>query len=118
MSATSLFDPLDQTPFLLRLIGPGYDSLPRFNLSSSNANASLTTLTEGPEGFGEYVYTSIPPMQGAELTFLPPGAGKAVGGNGTLGLRGGFLLTVDGVAEGWAVCAGPEGEQVVSSSSA
>lgn len=105
VSATSLFDPYYQTNFLLRLIGPGYGSLPRFNLTSG----TLESLAAGPHGIGEFEYNSTVVRTGEELQFAPS---KQPAGN--LGLRGGYLLTVGGVAEGWKVCDGELEQSVVS----
>ena len=107
VSATSLFDPLAQTNYLLRLIGPGYNSLPLFNLT----DGTLETEAAGPHGVGEFEYNSTRVSAGEDLMFAP-----AVQPKGNLGLADGFLLTVGGESEGWTVCAGDLGQQVVSSS--
>lgn len=106
VNATSLFDPYDQRTFLLRLIGPGYNSLPQFNLTS---NGFLSTLSEGIEGHGEFIYNSTIVQTGAELQFLP-----SAQEHGNLALRDGYLLTVDDEAEGWVICQGELEEQVIS----
>jgi hypothetical protein len=107
VSATSLFDPFDQSNHLLRLIQPGYGSLPRFNLT----NGDLNSLAPGVEAVGTYVYNSTGVVtEGEELTFS-----AAVEPKGNLGLRSGYLVTVGGEGEGWTICDGPLGEPVVSS---
>ena len=105
VSATSFFDPYDQQPFLLRLIGPGYEGLPTFNLTSG----ILHSLTEGIEGSGPYVYNSTQVETNRQFRFLPENEP-----NGTLGLDQGFLLSVAGQTDGWTLCLGPIGETVVS----
>lgn len=107
VNATSLFDPLAQTNYFLRLTGPGYNSLPRFNLTSSG---TLETEAAGPHGIGEFEYNSTRVMAGEELMFAPEEQEK----KGNLGLEGGFLLTVGGEREGWRVCEGELGQSVVS----
>ena len=106
VSATSLFDPLAQTPYLLRLIGPGYNSLPQFNLST---DGTLETETAGPHGIGEFEYNSTRVRSGEDLKFAPEAQPK-----GNLGLEDGYLLTVGGETEGWRICEGELGQQVVS----
>lgn len=107
VNATSLFDPLAQTNYFLRLIGPGYNSLPRFNLTSSG---TLETEAVGPHGIGEFEYNSTRVRAGEELMFAPEEQEK----KGNLGLEAGFLLTVGGEREGWRVCEGELGQSVVS----
>lgn len=106
VSATSLFDPLARTTYLLRLIGPGYNSLPQFNLT---ADGTLETEAAGPHGVGEFEYNSTRVRAGDDLTFAPQAQPK-----GNLGLEEGFLLSVGGETEGWRVCEGDLGQQVVS----
>lgn len=106
-SPTSLFDPLSQTTYLLRLIGPGYNSLPQFNLT---ADGTLETEAAGPHGVGEFEYNSTRVRAGEDLMFEAKEQPK--GGN--LGLEDGFLLSVGGEVEGWRVCEGDLGQQVVS----
>jgi hypothetical protein len=105
VSATSLFDPLAQTNYLLRLIGPGYNSLPRFNLT----DGTLETEVTGPHGIGEFEYNSTRVSAGEDLMFAPQAQAK-----GNLGLTDKFLLTVGGEREGWKICEGDLGQQVVS----
>ena len=110
VSATSLFDPLSNPTYLLRLIAPGYNSLPRFNLTR---DGKLETESLGPHGVGEFEYNSTRVRAGEDLKFSSEeGAEQARKGN--LGLRDGFLLTVGGEAEGWRVCDGELGQRVVS----
>ncbi|KAF2655892.1 hypothetical protein K491DRAFT_597974 [Lophiostoma macrostomum CBS 122681] len=97
VSATSLFDPYNQPALLLRLIGPGYGSLPNFTLSSG----TLHTVAPGPHGIGTYEYNSTTVTAGQELQFL---ASTQTAGN--LALSDGYLLTVDGEKEGWMICEG------------
>lgn len=68
----------------------------------------LRTLSEGIEGSGSFIYNSTIVETGGELQFLPS---KQLKGN--LGLKDGYLLTVDGQEEGWTICEGELGEQVV-----
>jgi hypothetical protein len=110
VSATSLFDPLANPTYLLRLIGPGYNSLPRFNLT---ADGKLETEASGPHGVGEFEYNSTRVQAGEDLMFLSDveQEGKA---KGNLALQDGFLLTVGGEAVGWKICDGELGQRVVS----
>lgn len=105
VSATSLFDPLAQTNYLLRVIGPGYNSLPQFNLT----DGTLETEAAGPHGVGEFEYNSTRVRAGEDLMFAPAAQPK-----GNLGLVDGYLLSVGGKSEGWRVCDGDLGQQVVS----
>jgi hypothetical protein len=105
VSATSLFDPLAQTNYFLRLIGPGYNSLPRFNLT----DGTLETEAAGPHGVGESEYNSTRVKAGEDLMFAPQAQAR-----GNLGLADGFLLTVSGERKGWKICEGDLGQQVVS----
>lgn len=106
VSATSLFDPYHQETYLLRLTGPGYGSLPQFNLSQSTLHTPAYPLvvSDGPE---EYNSTVV--QAGKELGFDPS---PETAGN--LGLFDGYLLTVDGSCEGWTICTAEIGEPVVS----
>lgn len=111
VNATSLFnpslDPTVQEPYLLRLIEPGYNSLPTFNLTNGTLHTDTTAL--GSAGFGTYEYNSTEVLKGGELQFLPSNQRR-----GNLGFRDGYLLTVGGDYEGWTVCDGALGEEVVS----
>ncbi|KAK5137497.1 hypothetical protein LTR08_008475 [Meristemomyces frigidus] len=105
VSATSLFDPYSQAIDQLRLIAPGYGSLPRFNIT----NGDLHTAAAGPHGVGQYVYNSTGVVSpGQELQFTP-----AVEPNGNLALKNGYLLTVGGEEVGWTICDGDLSEQVI-----
>lgn len=110
VSATSLFDPLSNPTYLLRLIAPGYNSLPRFNLTT---DGKLETEASGPHGVGEFEYNSTRVRAGEDLMFSST-AEAAEQTKGNLGLRDGFLLTVGGEAVGWRVCNGELGQRVVS----
>ncbi|KAK3203545.1 hypothetical protein GRF29_112g1608879 [Pseudopithomyces chartarum] len=59
-------DPVSQSTLLLRLIGPGYNSLPNFTLTSG----VLSTTTSGPHGIGYVQYNSSTVTAGQELQFL------------------------------------------------
>lgn len=104
-SATSFFDPLQQSQFQLRLIGPGYLSLPLFTLS----NASLQAYNADAFGQGNYSWSSQMPAPGSELLFDQ----GAAGGGGLSWTGEGNLLAVNGSAEGWTICDGEEDESVV-----
>ncbi|KAJ4305245.1 hypothetical protein N0V90_000776 [Kalmusia sp. IMI 367209] len=97
-------DPVSQSTLLLRLIGPGYNSLPNFTL----ADGVLSTISSGPHGIGTYKYNSTTVTSGAELQFV---AQKQEGGN--VGLDGGYLVTVDGEKAGWTVCESESGQEVL-----
>ncbi|KAF1947673.1 hypothetical protein EJ02DRAFT_507519 [Clathrospora elynae] len=103
--ATSLYDPFHQPALLLRLIGPGYGSLPNFTLASG----TLSTTAQGPFGSTMYVYNSTVVTAGQELQFL---ASAQPAGN--LALDEGYLLTVDGEREGWTICEGALETDVLS----
>lgn len=104
VSATSLFDPFHQPNYLLRLIDDTYNSLPKFNLTGG----VLSTLTNGIDPRTMYVYNSTEVQAGIELQFLPSEQSK-----GNLALKKGYLLSVDGEAEGWKICDGTFGYRVV-----
>ncbi|KAJ9654900.1 hypothetical protein H2201_008924 [Coniosporium apollinis] len=86
VKATSLFDPYYQPNFFLRIIDPGYGSLPTFNLT----DGTLQTLANAPRGPAVYLYNSMTVVEDTELQFLPE---EQPAGN--LALKGGYLLTVD-----------------------
>jgi len=104
VSATSLFDPFQQPAYLLRLIDPGYLSLPNFTL----ADGALHTLSSGPLGQGSFLYNSTPPVAGTELQFQ-----QSEQADGGLSLLEGYLLAVGGVAEGWTICNGALGQKTI-----
>ena len=66
-------------------------------------------MTSGLLGFGTYEYNSSHVKQREELQFLPSHQPT-----GDLGLKDGYLLTVCGECEGWTVCDGDLGQEVVS----
>lgn len=105
VSATSLFDPLYQPNYLLRLIDPGYGSLPVFAFG----DRTLQTTASGPHGIGTYVYNSTTVEPAKELQFL---AAPEPAGN--IGIKGRYLLTVNGEEMGWSICDGPLDQSVVS----
>jgi hypothetical protein len=105
VSATSLFDPQHQANYLLRLIAPGYFSLPNFTLT----DGVLHTNSAGPFGLQTYIYNSTPPVVGTELQFA-----QSLQGSGGLSLIGGYLLAVNGSGKGWTICSGTAGESVVN----
>lgn len=104
VSLTTLFSPYYQTNYILRLIEPGYESVPTFNISKG----VLHSEDGGPHGVGEYVYNSTAVECGSELEFQPAYQGK-----GDLSLKGGFLLAVNGSAVGWTICVEELGQRVV-----
>ncbi|WPH02011.1 Hypothetical protein R9X50_00486500 [Acrodontium crateriforme] len=110
VSAISLFDPFDQANYLLRLIGPGYGSLPVFNITQTGL---LQTVAEGPEATGEWVYTSEGAEDGQNLEFTSTSPPMKAPVEGSLGLLWGYLLTVNGSEEGWTICDGPIGQKVI-----
>ncbi|KAF1921123.1 hypothetical protein BDU57DRAFT_553348 [Ampelomyces quisqualis] len=105
VSATSLFDPYNQPALLLRLIGPGYNTLPNFTLSSG----TLSTIAHAPFGGGTKLFNSTTVEAGKELQFL---ASSQPAGN--LALDANYLLTVDGEKEGWTICDGALSSEVLS----
>jgi hypothetical protein len=108
VSATSFFAPFRQATYLLRLISPGYLSLPQFNLTS---NDSLTSIQPDQFGKGSYTYGNEAATTGTELQFAQD---VAAGGLSLAGDEG-CLLAVGGSVEGWTLCPGALMETVVSS---
>ncbi|KAL5115720.1 hypothetical protein ACEQ8H_006328 [Pleosporales sp. CAS-2024a] len=104
VSATSLFDPFNQPAILLRLIGPGYGSLPNFTITSG----TLSTVADAPYGGGPKLYNSTVVDAGQALQFL-----ASVQPAGNLALNEDDLLTVRGEKHGWTICDGDLGEQVL-----
>ncbi|GIZ37373.1 hypothetical protein CKM354_000082100 [Cercospora kikuchii] len=107
VNATSLFDADGDSSDLyqLRLIAPGYGSLPRFNLVDN----ALHTTAYGPHGNGEYDYESTEVETGEDLAFDPtPEEGS------NLSLKEGYLLAVDGECTGWTICPGARQQAVIS----
>jgi hypothetical protein len=97
-------DPYYQPNVLLRLIGPGYGSLPTFALSEG----TLQTWSSGPHGIGNYLYNSTTVTAGTELQFL-----ASVQPAGNIALDSGYLLTVGGEKEGWTICNGQLEQEVL-----
>lgn len=106
VSLTTLFAPYYQPNELLRLIAPGYGSVPTFNIS----DGALHTEQLGPHGVGpEEEYNSTVVHAGAELQFYAEYEGE-----GDLGLLDGYLLGVNGSGVGWTICVEELGQSVVS----
>lgn len=105
VSLTTLFDPYYQPNYLLRLIAPGYGSVPQFTLS----NGVLHTPGQGPHGIGNYIFNSSDVHTGSELEFRAQFEGK-----GDLSLERGYLLGVNGSSDGWTICVEELGQRVVS----
>ncbi|KAK4495895.1 hypothetical protein PRZ48_013163 [Zasmidium cellare] len=107
VNATSLFDPymFHNTAYYLRLIGPGYGSLPCFSL----VDGFLTTNVTGPHGQGKYQYWSHSVSEHVPFWFND----QLVTGGRTLTLEKGFLLGVEGDVEGWRVCPGDLQQEVL-----
>jgi hypothetical protein len=105
VSLTTLFDPYYQPNYLLRLIAPGYGSVPQFTLS----NGVLHTPGKGPHGVGDYIFNSTEVHTGSELQFKADYEGK-----GDLSLQKGYLLAVNGSTSGWTICVEELGQEVVS----
>lgn len=108
VSATSLFDPNHQPDYLLRLINPGYNSLPRFDLSSSALQTEAYSFAKLVE------LDSVSVQSDMQLVFRSDSQDHS-DTSGKLSLLGGYLLAVDGESKGWTICDGPQGEKVVSS---
>jgi hypothetical protein len=121
VSATSLFvsfaivsksnqtdilqDPFNQPALVLRLTGPGYMSLPTFTLTEG----TLSSIATAPFNGGKKRYNSTIVAEGKELQFL-----ASVQPKGNMALNDGYLLTVDGEQEGWAICDGALGSQILN----
>lgn len=107
-SATTLFYPESGSTYLLRLQQPGYSSLPNFTISDGNLHAS----DYGPHGFGYYEYNTTEVVNGSALAFEP-----AKVAHGELSLLHGYLLAMNGSANGWTICSSAStlGQSVVSS---
>ena len=110
-TALSLFDPFYQENYWLRATDPGYNSLPKFNLTGG----TLATVSAGPHNLGSFVFNSTVPASGKELEFFA----RAASG-GALGLKDGYLLTVGDEVVGWKLCTKADntylGQTVVSTS--
>jgi hypothetical protein len=98
-------DPFNQPAILLRLTGPGYNSLPNFTLTAG----TLSTIAQAPFGGGLKVYNSTVVEAGKELQFL-----ASVQPAGNLALDESYVLTVDGEKEGWTICDGVLDYEVLS----
>ena len=107
VSATSLFDPNHQPDYLLRLINPGCNSLPQFNLLSSGLQTEAYSFAKLVE------LNSISVQPDTQLVFRS-GTQDYSHNSGKLSLVDGHLLAVDGESKGWTICDGPQGEKVVS----
>jgi len=105
VSLTTLFDPYYQPNYLLRLIAPGYGSVPQFTLS----NGVLHTPGQGPHGIGNYIFNSSDVHTGSELEFR-----AQYEGSGDLSLELGYLLAVNGSSDGWTICVEELDQRVVS----
>ncbi|EPS40504.1 hypothetical protein H072_5634 [Dactylellina haptotyla CBS 200.50] len=103
-SAISTFDPYYQENFLLRKIGPGYGSLPTFNLKRGN----LETIASLPHGGPLATYTTLRPKVNTELMFNP----APTTARGPLTIRDG-LVGYHGINDRWYNCPGDFGEQVI-----
>jgi hypothetical protein len=106
VSATSLFDPFHQRTFYLRTQGPGYNSVPQFNLTDGVLNTPAQNYVTGEP---ISIYNSSRVQPGAQLGFNPQPEVK-----GTLALKDGYLLTADGSSKGWTICNDVLGQDVVS----
>ncbi|KAI4718323.1 hypothetical protein E4T48_05515 [Aureobasidium sp. EXF-10727] len=104
VSLTSLFDPYYQPNYLLRLIAPGYGSVPQFTLSQG----VLHTPGKGPHGVGDYIFNSTEVHTGSELQFRAQYEGA-----GDLSLEKGYLLGVNGSTTGWTICVEELGQSVI-----
>ncbi|KAI9699920.1 MAG: hypothetical protein M1820_006982 [Bogoriella megaspora] len=112
VNATSFYSPPPTSPtYNLRLIGPGYGSLPDFTLT----NGVLSTLTTTPMGTGYAVYNSTATTSNTALAFAAADEGQgclSLEGAGGIG-KGGYLLAKDGETEGWTVCLDPVEEEPI-----
>ncbi|KAK6535764.1 hypothetical protein TWF281_000016 [Arthrobotrys megalospora] len=104
-SAISTFDPYYQEDYLLRLIGPGYNSLPVFNLKRGN----LVTVANLPHGGPEATFTTKRPKDNTELMFNP----APTTSRGGLTIRNG-LVGYHGITNRWYACPGDFGESVIT----
>lgn len=96
-------EPVSNAYFLLRLIGPGYNSLPNVTLASGSLSMTIDS-HRGPKT----KYSSGYIAEDQELKFL---SGVEEGGN--IDLDGGYLVTVNGEKEGWKICGGDNREKVL-----
>lgn len=95
VSATALFDPIDASTYMLRLIGPGYPSLPRFTLS----NRVLQTQIPDMFNQGNYTYSSQSIISNADLEFVQ----RTSGGSELSFMGDENLLRAIGSAVGWTI---------------
>ncbi|KAF3939227.1 hypothetical protein ABW19_dt0210121 [Dactylella cylindrospora] len=105
VSAISTFDPYYQENYLLRKIGPGYNSLPIFNLKRGN----LETVANQPHGGPLATYTTLRPKDNSELMFNP----APTTARGPLTIRDG-LVGYHGINNRWYTCPGAFGEEVIA----
>ncbi|GAB7351389.1 hypothetical protein MBLNU459_g2067t1 [Dothideomycetes sp. NU459] len=104
VSLTTLFSPYYQPNYLLRLIAPGYEYVPTFNLT----DGVLHSVNNGPHGIGTYIFNSTEVVSGSELQFR-----AEYEGHGDLSLKDGYLLAVNGTAKGWTICVEELGQSVL-----
>ncbi|PVH99128.1 hypothetical protein DM02DRAFT_19244 [Periconia macrospinosa] len=109
VSATTPYNPnpLQSSPILLRLLAPGYNSLPTFSLNTTSSVLSTTlTFHNVPT-----TYSSSTVKSGEELQFVDtPVEGAAEGG---FGVSEDGLLTVGKESKGWMVCTSQRGERTI-----
>ncbi|KAF2645021.1 hypothetical protein P280DRAFT_514479 [Massarina eburnea CBS 473.64] len=107
VSATTPFDesPISGTKLLLRLLEPGYNTLPKFNLDASTGVLS-TTLTSSNV---PTQWNSTTVQDNAELQFVAEPQKANIG----LGGKGEYLLSVGNATDGWTICESGSGESVL-----
>lgn len=88
---------------VLRLLPPGYNTLPAFNLTTSNTLSTFIST-----GRGDYTYDSAPVKAGQQLQFV-----RETRTPGNIALKDGYLVAVDGESEGWSVCKTERGSELL-----
>jgi len=88
-----LIEPINSSSYYLVDEGPGYSSYPQFLLADGNLHATIA----GSSGSEEVETVEL--AAGGELAFRVGDTGC-----GDLSLLHGYLLAVDGRADGWSVC--------------
>ncbi|KAF2687500.1 hypothetical protein K458DRAFT_295832 [Lentithecium fluviatile CBS 122367] len=104
VSATTPFQDDPLTSYLvLRLLASGYNTLPAFNFTTAHTLSTLLST-----GRGTYTYDTAPVVSGQQLQFLRQNRTA-----GNIGLKDGYLVSVDGQTVGWTVCKTTRGSELL-----
>ncbi|KAF1959716.1 hypothetical protein CC80DRAFT_308969 [Byssothecium circinans] len=107
VSATTPFNeaPLSGTTLLLRLLEPGYNSLPSFTFTPATSTLSTTLTSHGVPT--QWNSSAVSANSALQFVASQQKANLGLGGEGE------YLLTVDGKTEGWTVCKSQTGQSVL-----